>query len=106
MLFREILSAVELSKSKGIPFLLSLLQIKVVEGEGDGAKEHVLLELVVVPDGGLQGPALDHVLGNPVFQHLHEAGITVLADDLGLSFGYLCRVRMKIHFNVGIRLLL
>ena len=96
--------SVELAQA--VPLLLPLIQVDLVQTEGSRAEEHVLLELAVVPHGGLQGLADHHVPGDPVLQHLHEAGVAVLPHHLGLPLGLLGGVWVEIDFYIRIRFLL
>ena len=54
----------------------------------------------------LQSSALDHLEWYPVLQHLHEAGVAVPPDHLGLPLGLLGGVRMEVDLDIGIGLLL
>ena len=92
--------------AKFVPLLLPAGEVHLVQPEGGAAQEHVLLELTVVPHCGLQSPAGDHVPGDPVLQHLHEARITVPLHYFGLPLGLLGGVGMEIDFHVGIWFLL
>ena len=96
--------SVELAQT--VPLLLPLVQVNLVQTEGGRAQEHVLLELTVVPDSRLQSLTDDHVPGDPVLQHLHEAGVAVLPHHLGLPLGLLGGVRVEIDFHIRIRFLL
>ena len=98
------LLSVELTQA--VPLLLSLVQVNLVQAECSRAQEHVLLELTVVPDSRLQSLTDDHVPGDAVLQHLHEAGVAVLPHHLGLPLGLLGGVWVEINFHIRIRFLL
>ena len=97
-------SSVELAKA--VPVFFPFQQIHFVQLDCGRTQEHVLLELAVVPHRGLQGPALHHVQGDPIFKHFHEARIAVLFHHLSFSFSLFSRIRVQVHLHIRIRLLL
>ena len=106
VLQQSLQSSLSVELAQAVPLLLSLVQVNLVQTECGGAQEHVLLELTVVPDSRLQSLTDDHVPGDPVLQHLHEAGVAVLPHHLGLPLGLLGGVRVEIDFHIRIRFLL
>ena len=87
-----VVSSVKLTQT--VPSLLSFTEVQLLKRQCDGSQEHVLLELTVVADGGLQCSTFDHLQRNSVFQHFHETWIAVFPHNFSFSLSHFCWIRM------------
>lgn len=77
---------------QGVPGQRLLAQRQRAERDDDAAEELVLLQRVVVPEGGLQAAGLHHLQRQPVLQHLHERRVRVPLQDARLTLRLFRRV--------------